>query len=180
MAAQPGLRPRDPVSLAGRHPDDRISLTAFCAEVAHTNTWWMFEMRRRGDCGFPRAGADSRYRLGDLASFFDAAAAVFPVHLRDPAIVEMGRQLAAARRGAGLSQRGLGAKAGYSRSTISDMEGGIEPGSAAAWEAVDQALGTGGRLTHCVPPGSAAACRKASAHAASSWKRWAARSRRPG
>jgi hypothetical protein len=146
VEAHPGLAERAPLSLAGRDPDVRISLTMFCEQVAHTGDWWMLELRRRGEGSFPRAGPGGLYRLGDLAAFYDAATAAHPVRVRDPALVEMGRLVAAARKAAGLTQSQLGAKAGYKRATISGMEIGSEPASAAAWEAVDRVLGASGKL----------------------------------
>jgi transcriptional regulator with XRE-family HTH domain len=59
---------------------------------------------------------------------------------------ELGRQLAALRRQAGLTQDGLAALAGFSRTTVSMAE----LGRACArefWEACDKALDTGGALT---------------------------------
>jgi DNA-binding XRE family transcriptional regulator len=58
---------------------------------------------------------------------------------------ELGRQLAAWRARAGMTQRGLARLTGYSRSAIASAEAG-QPAAAAFWLAVDRATGAGGRL----------------------------------
>jgi len=137
------------LDMAGRTPDDRISLTAFAKNVAHTRAEWLIEQRRMGN-GFLPAGPDGRYRLGQLAAFYASlTAASAPGRVpaaRDPVLVELGAELARARRAAGLSQRGLASVAGCSRSVISEMEIGRSPAPAATWRDVDQALGAGGVL----------------------------------
>jgi len=60
---------------------------------------------------------------------------------------ELGRQLAALRREAGLTQQGLAALAGFSRSTVSVAEIGRQSQAREFWEACDKALDTGGVLT---------------------------------
>jgi len=60
---------------------------------------------------------------------------------------ELGRQLAALRREAGLTQHGLATLAGFSRSTVSMAEIGRQSQAREFWEACDQALDTGGMLT---------------------------------
>ncbi len=60
---------------------------------------------------------------------------------------ELGRQLAALRREAGLTQMGLAALAGFSRSTVSVAEIGRQAHAREFWEACDKALDTGGVLT---------------------------------
>lgn len=60
---------------------------------------------------------------------------------------ELGRQLAALRRQAGLTQHGLAALTGFSRTTISMAEIGRQSQAREFWEACDKALDTGGRLT---------------------------------
>jgi len=60
---------------------------------------------------------------------------------------ELGRQLAALRRGAGLTQHGLAVLAGFSRTTISLAEIGRQSQAREFWQACDKALDTGGTLT---------------------------------
>jgi transcriptional regulator with XRE-family HTH domain len=60
---------------------------------------------------------------------------------------ELGRQLAAYRRQAGLTQHGLAALAGFSRTTVSMAEIGHGYQARQFWEACDKALDTGGALT---------------------------------
>jgi transcriptional regulator with XRE-family HTH domain len=60
---------------------------------------------------------------------------------------ELGRQLAALRRQAGLSQHGLAALAGFSRSTVSLAELGRQSQAREFWAACDKALDAGGALT---------------------------------
>jgi len=60
--------------------------------------------------------------------------------------LELGRQLAALRRQARLTQRELAALAGFSRSTISVAEIGRQYQAREFWEACDKALGTDGEL----------------------------------
>jgi transcriptional regulator with XRE-family HTH domain len=59
---------------------------------------------------------------------------------------ELGRQLAALRRRAGLTQEGLAALAGFSRSTVSVAELGRQAHAREFWEACDKALDAGGVL----------------------------------
>jgi transcriptional regulator with XRE-family HTH domain len=59
---------------------------------------------------------------------------------------ELGRQLAALRREAGLTQQGLAALTGFSRSTVSVAEIGRPAHAREFWEACDTALDTGGVL----------------------------------
>jgi transcriptional regulator with XRE-family HTH domain len=59
---------------------------------------------------------------------------------------ELGRQLAALRRQAGLTQEGLAAVTGFSRSTISVAEIGRQAHAREFWEACDKALDAGGVL----------------------------------
>jgi transcriptional regulator with XRE-family HTH domain len=59
---------------------------------------------------------------------------------------ELGRQLAALRRQAGLTQHGLAALTGFSRTTISLAEIGRPSQAREFWQACDKALGTGGVL----------------------------------
>jgi transcriptional regulator with XRE-family HTH domain len=59
---------------------------------------------------------------------------------------DLGRQLAAWRTKAGLTQQALARRTGYARSTIASAEHG-EPVSAGFWQAVDRALGAHGALT---------------------------------
>jgi transcriptional regulator with XRE-family HTH domain len=59
---------------------------------------------------------------------------------------ELGRQLAALRRRAGLTQLGLAALAGFSRTTVSMAEIG-RASHREFWEACDKVLDTGGALT---------------------------------
>jgi transcriptional regulator with XRE-family HTH domain len=60
---------------------------------------------------------------------------------------ELGRQLAALRREAGLTQHGLAALVGFARSTVSLAEIGRQSQTRGFWEACDKALNTGGVLT---------------------------------
>ncbi|HUZ24228.1 MAG TPA: helix-turn-helix transcriptional regulator [Streptosporangiaceae bacterium] len=60
---------------------------------------------------------------------------------------ELGRDLRAARRAAGLSQVQLGRRTGYARSTVSTVESGGQNVPRAFWERCDEALGTGTTLT---------------------------------
>jgi tetratricopeptide (TPR) repeat protein len=60
--------------------------------------------------------------------------------------VELGRQLAASRQAAGLSQHGLAALADYSRSTIANVETGRQHVPRRFWQSCDSALGTGTAL----------------------------------
>lgn len=59
---------------------------------------------------------------------------------------ELGRTLKAARRAAGLAQRELGHKIGYSRSAVANAEAGWCGYSSRFWVACDEVLGTGGTL----------------------------------
>jgi transcriptional regulator with XRE-family HTH domain len=59
---------------------------------------------------------------------------------------ELGRQLAALRRRAGLTQHDLGALAGFSRSAVSLAEIGRQGQARELWQACDKALDTGGVL----------------------------------
>jgi transcriptional regulator with XRE-family HTH domain len=59
---------------------------------------------------------------------------------------ELGRQLAALRREAGLTQHGLAALAGFSRTTVSLAEIGRQSQAREFWMACDKALDTGGVL----------------------------------
>src|ERR1035441_404670 len=59
---------------------------------------------------------------------------------------ELGRQLAALRREAGLTQENLGALAGFSRSTVSVAEIGRQSHAREFWAACDKALDSGGVL----------------------------------
>ena len=59
---------------------------------------------------------------------------------------ELGQQLAALRREAGLTQENLGALAGFSRSTVSVAEIGRQPHAREFWAACDKALDSGGVL----------------------------------
>jgi DNA-binding XRE family transcriptional regulator len=61
--------------------------------------------------------------------------------------LDLGRQLAALRRKAGLTQVKLGAVIGFSRTTVSVAEIGRVSHSREFWRACDKALGTGGVLT---------------------------------
>jgi DNA-binding XRE family transcriptional regulator len=60
---------------------------------------------------------------------------------------ELGRQLAALRREAGLTQDRLAALAGFSRTTVSMAETGRQSQAREFWQACDKALNTGGALT---------------------------------
>jgi DNA-binding XRE family transcriptional regulator len=59
---------------------------------------------------------------------------------------ELGRQLAALRREARLTQHGLAALAGFSRSAVSLAEIGRQCQAREFWQACDKALDTGGVL----------------------------------
>lgn len=59
---------------------------------------------------------------------------------------ELGRQMAALRREAGLTQQGLAALAGFSRSAVSLAEIGRQSQAREFWEACDKALDSGGVL----------------------------------
>jgi transcriptional regulator with XRE-family HTH domain len=58
----------------------------------------------------------------------------------------LGRLLAASRRAAGLSQESLAALAGYTRSTVANVETGRQHGARDFWERCDTALDTGTAL----------------------------------
>jgi DNA-binding XRE family transcriptional regulator len=60
---------------------------------------------------------------------------------------ELGRQLAPLRREAGLTQEGIAALAGFSRSTVSVAEIGRQSQAREFWEACDMAQDTGGVQT---------------------------------
>lgn len=60
---------------------------------------------------------------------------------------ELGRQLAALRRQAGLTQADLAGLTGFSRSTVSVAEIGRQAHAREFWAACDKALGTGRVLT---------------------------------
>ncbi len=55
----------------------------------------------------------------------------------------LGRELAARRRGVGLTQAGFARRAGYSRSSVSTIECGTQAAAAAFWTACDRVLQTG-------------------------------------
>lgn len=59
---------------------------------------------------------------------------------------ELGRQMAALRREAGLTQHGLAALAGFARSTVSLAEIGRQCQAREFWQACDKALNTRGAL----------------------------------
>ena len=77
---------------------------------------------------------------------------------------ELGRQLAALRRAAGLTQVSLGAQAGFSRTTVSVAEIGRAVPSDDFWQACDKALRSGGALT--TGAAQIKAAQRASEHAA--------------
>lgn len=58
----------------------------------------------------------------------------------------LGRQLAALRREAGLTQEGLATRSGFSRTTISMAEIGLQSQAREFWQSCDQALEAGGVL----------------------------------
>jgi transcriptional regulator with XRE-family HTH domain len=60
---------------------------------------------------------------------------------------ELGSDLKAARRAAGLSQVQLGRRTGYARSTVSTVESGSQNVPRVFWERCDEALATGTALT---------------------------------
>jgi transcriptional regulator with XRE-family HTH domain len=60
---------------------------------------------------------------------------------------DLGRQLAALRHEAGLTQHGLAALVGFSRSAVSLAEIGRQCQAREFWQACDKALHTGGVLT---------------------------------
>lgn len=59
----------------------------------------------------------------------------------------LGRELAARRRGVGLTQAGFARRAGYSRSSVSTIECGTQAAAAAFWAACDRVLQTGDLFT---------------------------------
>jgi len=59
---------------------------------------------------------------------------------------QLGRQLAAARQGAGYTQREFARRISYARSTLSTVESGTQRAARAFWEACDEVLGTGGEF----------------------------------
>jgi DNA-binding XRE family transcriptional regulator len=61
-------------------------------------------------------------------------------------LTDLGRQLAALRREAGLTQHGLATRVQFSRTTVSLAEIGYQANAREFWVACDQALGTGGVL----------------------------------
>jgi len=60
---------------------------------------------------------------------------------------DLGRQLGALRRGAGLTQQDLASLTGFSRTTVSLAEIGRQSPAREFWAACDTALRTGGALT---------------------------------
>jgi transcriptional regulator with XRE-family HTH domain len=60
---------------------------------------------------------------------------------------ELGRQLAALRRQAGLTQHALATLTGFSRSTVSLAEIGRQSQAREFWQACDETLGTGSALS---------------------------------
>ena len=60
--------------------------------------------------------------------------------------LDLGRQLAARRRAAGLSQETLGERTQYSRSSIGNIETGLQHVNRTFWEKVDELLSAGGDL----------------------------------
>jgi diguanylate cyclase (GGDEF)-like protein len=102
----------------------------------------------------PDPGPDTEATAGNPAGSKDA-------QRRDRR--ELGRQLAAWRARAHLSQRELAHRTGYTRSTISSAEAG-EPLSAQFWARADRALAAEGRLiaAHaCIEAAASAARRRA-------------------
>jgi transcriptional regulator with XRE-family HTH domain len=77
---------------------------------------------------------------------------------------DLGRQLAALRRQAGLTQQGLAALAGFSRSVVSLAEIGRQSQAREFWQACDKALDTDGVLADGVD--QIDAVRQAEQHAA--------------
>ncbi|MEU7906372.1 helix-turn-helix transcriptional regulator [Actinoplanes sp. NPDC049118] len=59
---------------------------------------------------------------------------------------DLGRQLAARRRAAGLNQENLGERTLYSRSSIANIETGLQHVNRSFWESADGLLGAGGEL----------------------------------
>ncbi|MEN3610156.1 helix-turn-helix transcriptional regulator [Plantactinospora sp. ZYX-F-223] len=59
---------------------------------------------------------------------------------------DLGRQLAAWRKAAGLTQAGFGPRIGYSRSAVANIETGREQAPQSFWEAADRGLSAGGAL----------------------------------
>lgn len=64
----------------------------------------------------------------------------------EAAWIDLGRQLAASRQAAGISQHGLAGLAQYSRSTIANAETGRQRVPRRFWQSCDQALRTGTAL----------------------------------
>jgi transcriptional regulator with XRE-family HTH domain len=60
---------------------------------------------------------------------------------------DMGRDFAARRRGAGLTQQKFGTRGGFTRSYVSHAENGQQHVSREFWEAADRMLGTGTHFT---------------------------------
>lgn len=59
---------------------------------------------------------------------------------------DLGRQLAAQRQGAGLSQKRFAVETRYSRSSIANIEVGLQHVDRSFWEKADEILGAGGEL----------------------------------
>jgi transcriptional regulator with XRE-family HTH domain len=77
---------------------------------------------------------------------------------------DLGRQLAALRRQAGLTQQALAGLAGFSRSAVSLAEIGRQSQAREFWQACDRALDTGGLLS--AGADQVSAVREAQEHAA--------------
>jgi len=107
-------------------------------------------MTSRDACS--RSAGDSEVRYGDAvaspgaASVSDAGAFISSMGGIDAMWRDLGRQLAALRRKASLTQEALAALARFSRSTVSTAEVGLRAYRSEFWEACDEALRTGGVL----------------------------------
>src|ERR1017187_1881611 len=100
---------------------------------------------------------------------------------------ELGQQLAAWRREAGLTQENLGALAGFSRSTMSVAEIGRQPHAREFWAACEKALDSGcvlvaglTRSTRCARPTSGPRPARRAGTGFSDVRAWHLRVPRPG
>ena len=129
--------------LAGWDLDARVTLTYFARNVAGAG--YRSVTKYADDPGFPR-GVNGRYRLGDLADYFDrcfSSATAEREAFKGGGSGGPGKLLAAARQRMGLRQEDLAVRLGYTRTTLAGVETGLTPGSDDFWQAVAQHV-TGG------------------------------------
>jgi DNA-binding XRE family transcriptional regulator len=157
MRGWPGLSRRQlgaqaarPAAGRVRRADRRVHAVAGIRAQRHAGGGRAARRRRAGRARLGAFGPGSALTLacycqGVVASG-PGAGGMLP-RWRRPELIQLGRELAAGRQAAGLTQAELGRKAGYSRSTVSTVESGGQQVHRGFWETCDRVLGTGGALS---------------------------------